>query len=64
MYVGTYHRLNVSVHASNRDVIRAARRKIRKSLRRNQSFRAARKDFYRRMIALHIEAQRLFRTWG
>jgi hypothetical protein len=61
-YVGTYHRLNLSVHASKRDVIRAIRRKIRKTLRSDQSYRAARKDLYRRMIDLHTEAQRLFLT--
>jgi hypothetical protein len=63
MYVGTYNRLGVSVHASNVDVIRAARRKIRKSLRSDQSFRAARKDFYRRMLKCHEAARRLVRTF-
>jgi hypothetical protein len=56
-YAGTYHRLNLSVHASKRDVIRAIRHKIRKTLRSDQSYRAARKDLYRRMIDLHTEAQ-------
>ena len=57
-------RLRVTIAASNIDVIRAARRKIRRNMRRDRDWRQARHWFYRKMLEYHIEAQRLARTWG
>ncbi len=44
---GTYLRLGVRVWASDRTVIRAARRKLTRSARRDPAKREARKRFYR-----------------
>jgi hypothetical protein len=56
---GTYLRLDVPVWASNRAVIRAARRKLTRSARRDPTKREARKRFYREMLEHHANAQRL-----
>lgn len=56
---GTYLRLDVTVWASNRMVIRAARRKLARSARRDPKKRDARKRFYREMLEHHANAQRL-----
>ncbi|MBB5754696.1 hypothetical protein [Prosthecomicrobium pneumaticum] len=56
---GAYLRLDVTVWASNRTVIRAARRKLAQSARRDPSKRDARKRFYREMLEHHANAQRL-----
>jgi len=58
---GTYQRLRVSVHASDVDVIRAIRRKIKKSLRRDPAFRAQRKGLYKAILCEHDKARRVFR---
>jgi hypothetical protein len=56
---GTYLRLDITVWDSDRAVIRAARRKLARSARRDPSKRAARKRFYREMLEHHVNAQRL-----
>lgn len=56
---GTYLRLDVTVWASNRTVIRAARRKLAQSARCDPSKREVRKRFYREMLEHHVNAQRL-----
>ncbi len=56
---GTYLRLDVTVWASNRTVIRAARRKLARSARRDPSKQDARKRFYREILEHHANAQRL-----
>jgi hypothetical protein len=63
MSYGTYCRLNVHVRATPREVIKAARRKIRKDLRSNPEFRAARKHFYRDMLGYHERAAKLADEW-
>lgn len=56
---GTYLRLDVTVWASNHTVIRAARRKLAQSARRDPSKREVRKRLYRDMLEHHANAQRL-----
>ena len=56
---GTYLRLDVTVWASNRTVIRAARRKLARSARGDPGKREARKRFYREMLEHHANAQQL-----
>ena len=62
MSFGTYQRLNVHVMASNRTVIRAARKKIDKKFRRDpdSKVRAARKSFYLSMLEYHARERGLF----
>jgi hypothetical protein len=50
---GTYLRLGVTVHDSDRAVIRAARRKLTMKARRDPAKREARKRFYRTMLEHH-----------
>ncbi|MFZ5693265.1 MAG: hypothetical protein ACOY5F_18685 [Pseudomonadota bacterium] len=61
--LGTYHRLNVHVFASWRDVIRAASTKLKREARRDPARRDARKVFYREMLRHHRDAQELVRAW-
>lgn len=56
---GTYLRLDVTVWASNRTVIRAARHKLTRFAQRNPAKREVRKRFYREMLEHHANAQRL-----
>lgn len=55
----TYLRLDILVWDSDRAVIRAARRKLARSARRDPARRDARKHFYREMLRHHADAQRL-----
>ena len=57
---GTYQRLNLHVAASNIDVIRAVRRKLKKSSLRDTSRRKARHGIYREMIGHHKDARNLY----
>jgi hypothetical protein len=59
MYVGTYERLGVTVFASDREVIKAASRKLRPEARFGHKRRKARHAFYREMLACHRAAQEL-----
>ena len=61
---GTYLRLDVPVWASDHTVIRAARRKLARSARRDPAKRDARKRFYREMLEHHANAQRLVAEFG
>jgi hypothetical protein len=56
---GTYLRLNITIWATDRAVIRAARRKLARSARRDPAKREARKRFYREMLEHHADSQRL-----
>jgi hypothetical protein len=56
--LGTYHRLNLPVWASNREVIKAASRKLKNW--RNPKEREARHKFYRTMIDYHQKARKLY----
>ena len=56
---GTYLRLGVTVWASDRTVIRAARRKLTRSARRDPAKREARKRFYREMLEYQRKDQSL-----
>lgn len=60
---GTYQRLNVSVYASNREVIRAASRKLKPSARHSREYREGRHLFYRNMIEYHAKALALVKEW-
>jgi len=55
----TYLRLDILVWDSDRAVIRAARRKLARSVLRDPARREARKRFYREMLCHHADAQRL-----
>ncbi len=56
---GTYLRLDVHVHASWRDVVRAAANKLASQARRDPSKRDRRKAFYRDMLVHHRQAQEI-----
>jgi hypothetical protein len=58
---GTYQRFNLSVAASNREVIRKARAVIAVHHRRAPERREARKAFYRDMLEYHDSARTLYR---
>jgi hypothetical protein len=60
---GVYLRLGVRVHASWRDVIRAASQKLRPAARANPALRDIRKAFYRQMLAYHANDQGLVAYW-
>lgn len=60
---GTYQRLGVHVHASDMTVIRAARRKLRKSCWHDPAYREGRKLFYRNMLEYHAQARGLARAY-
>lgn len=59
---GTYNRLNVSVAATNIEVIRKARLKLRKNTWHDPSYREGRKLFYRNMLEYHAQAKALYRA--
>jgi hypothetical protein len=56
---GTYLRLDITVHDSWRVVVRASALKLPLDCRRDLTMRAARKRFYRSMLAEHARAQKL-----
>lgn len=58
---GTYCRLGLPVWASDLDVIRATRRKMKKSALRDATKRDARKSVYRAILAHHRDARDLYR---
>jgi len=63
MSYATYQRLRVRVSASNREVIHAASRKLKPSVRYAFMHRDARHEFYRNMIAHHNMARALVREF-
>ena len=56
MYTATYQRLGVTVFATNREVIKAAARKLKREARFARKHRAARHAFYREMLTCHRAA--------
>jgi hypothetical protein len=59
--MSTYLRLPITVHDGWRAVVRAAAGKLTRASRRNPKHRAARKAFYREMLASHAQAQEVVR---
>jgi hypothetical protein len=60
---GTYLRLRVHVHASQREVVRAAANKRASQARRDPSKRNCRKAFYRDMLDDHRQTQGITDVW-
>jgi len=60
---GSYLRLDITVHDGWRAVVRAASRKLNRQALRDPNRRAARKAFYRQMLAYHRQAQEIVATW-
>ena len=60
---GTYLRLDITVHDGWRAVARAASRKLKRQALRDPNRRAARKAFYRQMLAYHRQAQEIVAIW-
>lgn len=58
---GTYSRLNVTILATNKEVIKAARKKLKNPT--NPTEREQRKKFYRMMLEYHHSAQRIAKDW-
>lgn len=63
MTYGTYLRLEITVHASWRTVVRAAAKKLTSEARRDPARRAIRHRFYRQMLEYHHEAQAIVSYW-
>lgn len=61
---GTYQRLRVSIYASNRDVIAAARLKLKPKYRKHRGARAQRHAFYRQILEYHAKAGDLARHFN
>lgn len=57
--LGTYNRLDVSVWASNRQVIKAASKVLMKKVRTARHCREARHKFYREILECHQMARNL-----
>jgi hypothetical protein len=62
-YLGTYNRLGVHVYASPREVIRAARTKLKHQALRDREYRKSRHEFYRAMLKFHKKARKLVTNW-
>ncbi len=60
---GTYLRLDITVQAGWRAVVRAAARKLTRRARRDPAQRLARHSFYREMLSHHEKTQRLAQHW-
>lgn len=56
---GTYERLNLSVFASDMEVIRAVRKKFKRAMLHNREVREARHKVYRCMLQYHADARAL-----
>jgi hypothetical protein len=59
---GTYLRLDITVHGRWRAVVRAASRKLTRQALCDPKRRTARKQFYRRMLDYHRQAQTVVLT--
>ncbi len=64
MYMGTYYRLNVLVSASNREVIKAASKKIMRHHRFSRAAREDRHKFYRYILRCHESSQTLVKEFA
>lgn len=60
MAFGTYQRLNVHVLASDREVIRATRKKISETHLYDRRARTARHSLYKEMLHHHKKARELY----
>jgi hypothetical protein len=63
MTYGTYLRLDITVHADWRAVVRAAAKKVAPHARRDRAQRETRHRFYRQMLEYHREAQKIVSYW-
>jgi hypothetical protein len=61
---GTYQRLMVRVSATPREVVKAARGRLKPSCWHDPMYREARKAFYREMLGYHAQARAIVREWG
>lgn len=61
---GTYQRLHVSVHATNREVIKAASKKLKPAARTSREYREGRHLFYRNMLEYHAQALAVVEEWS
>lgn len=64
MYMGTYHRLGLPVTASDRQVIRALRRRMTADSKRRPELREARHKAYRLVLDCHRSAKNLAKAFG
>lgn len=64
MYYGTYCRLGVHIYASNVEVIRAARRKLKHHALHDRAYRKSRHELYRAMLKEHRAARKLARQFA
>ena len=60
---GTYDRLRLPVWASDLEVLRKVRRKIKKAFRTKRAYRAQRRMLYRGVLTTHHKAQALCREF-
>jgi len=56
----TYCRLNLSIYADTRTVLRAVRRKLRPSAKRGRKHREGRHEIYRAILKEHADARALY----
>jgi hypothetical protein len=61
--LNTYHRLNLHIYASDRTVVRAALRKIKRKARHDRALRKLRHEWLREMLAYHAKARNLAQTF-
>lgn len=59
MYAGTYNRLHVHVSATDREVIKAARKKLKHHALHDIDYRDSRHELYRAMLKYHHDHQKL-----
>lgn len=62
--LGTYHRLGLTIYATDREVIKAARYRLRRENRDDPQFRDGRKAFYKSMLHHHHNAWKLAREFS
>lgn len=60
MMFGTYCRLGVHVHASNRTLIKAIVARLKRPLLRDRAGRARRHALYRALMVEHADARALY----
>jgi hypothetical protein len=60
---GTYLRLDITVHAGWRAVVRAAAIELKPEARRDPARREAQRRFYREMLEYHRGAQQIVSDW-
>lgn len=63
MTYGTYLRLDITVHASWRTVVRAAAKKMKPEARHDPAKREVRHRYYRQMLEYHRRAQEIVSYW-